>query len=179
MYPTTDIAERLYVQEAARIPYYGMSQVLYPDLTMTAALGFPEERSPHYFEQFNNDSLRFYHMPVSTFKLKFKEHVMDEVRYLALIPNHTTSHHISKIWPVRKVQLVARNTIDVVITGKESHSDELYILFELGQPFSLMSTVLFQPDGTFRNSIKLTTMRQLEQVTELNSVQFVYQEAMV
>ncbi|WP_226992245.1 restriction endonuclease-like protein [Aliiglaciecola lipolytica] len=39
MYPVAGMAERLYVQEAARIPYYGMRQVLYPDLTMTVALG--------------------------------------------------------------------------------------------------------------------------------------------
>ena len=77
------------------------------------------------------------------------------------------------------MQLLERRKIDVTITGKESDSNELYILFELGKPFSLKSTVLFQPNGTFRGSIKLTTMKQLEQVTELDCAQSVYQEAMV
>lgn len=38
-YPVASMAERLYVQEAARIPCDGMRQVLYPDLTITLALG--------------------------------------------------------------------------------------------------------------------------------------------
>lgn len=44
MYPVAGMAERLYVQEAARIPYHGMRQVLYPDLTMTVALGGQRRR---------------------------------------------------------------------------------------------------------------------------------------
>lgn len=176
IYPLVDIAERLYLQEAARIPYYGMHQVLYPDLTMTVALGLLEERFPNCFEQFKEGTLHFYHLPVSTFLLKFKAHVIDEIRYLAIIPNHSIKHEISEIWPIRNVQYLARNKIDSSITGKESDSDELYILFELGKSFSLKTQVMFQPDGTFRHSIKLTTMKQLEQVTQLTDAQAVYED---
>lgn len=52
MYPVAGMAERLYVQESARIPYYGMRQVLYPDLTMTVALGGQRGRDNGYFEKF-------------------------------------------------------------------------------------------------------------------------------
>lgn len=179
IYSVSRLSERLYVQDAARIPYDGMRQVLYPDLTMTVALGLLETRFPDCFEQFKNGSRCFYHMPVSTFTLKFEAHVIDEVRYLAIIPKHTVKHDISMIWPVRSVRFLVRSKIDVAITGKDSDSDQLYILFELGKPFSLRSTVLFQPDKTFRHSIKLTTMRQLEQVAELADAQAVYQEAML
>lgn len=179
VYPESSLAERLYVQDAARIPYDGMHQVLYPDLTMTVALGLLKTRFSDCFEQFKNGSRCFYHMPVSTFTLKFEAHVIDEVRYLAIIPDHTVKHDISTIWPVRSVRFLERSEIDVAITGKDSDSDQLYILFELGKAFSLRSTVLFQPDKTFRHSIKITTMRHLEQVAELADAQAVYQGAVL
>ncbi|MDY7219360.1 restriction endonuclease-like protein [Denitrificimonas sp. JX-1] len=179
MYSVISMAERFYVQEAARIPYYGMSQVLYPDLTMTVALGKYNERFSHCFEQFKNGVLRFYHLPVSTFQLRFKAHVINEVRYLVLIPNHQTSDDISAVWLVRNVQYLKRSEIDVSITGKESDSNELYVLFELGQPFSLKNPVVFLPDGTFRHSIRLTTLSRLESVVRMADVEEVYEEVMV
>jgi hypothetical protein len=179
IYAAAGMAERLYVQEAARIPYYGMRQVLYPDLTMTVALGKYNDRFLNCFEKFKEEMLHFYHLPVSTFELKFKAHVINEVRYLALIPNHEIRHNISTIWPVRNIQYLPRREIHFSITKQKSDSDEPYILFELGKPFSLKTPVIFQPSSLFRNSIKLTTMRQLEQVNLLNDVQTVYQDSIM
>ncbi|MEQ2352792.1 hypothetical protein [Pseudoalteromonas piscicida] len=180
MSPVAGMAERLYVQEAARIPYYGMRQVLYPDLTMTVALGKYNDRFIDCFEKFKNEELHFYHLPVATFQLKFDAHVIDEVRYLALIPNHNSSHDISTLWPVRNVQYLPRSDIDPSITGQKSNSDEQYILFELGKPFSFKQTVNYRPDefGTFRHSIKITTMRQLEKNTYLSDAKSVYEKAL-
>lgn len=178
MYPVASMAERLYVQEAARIPYYGMRQVLYPDLTMTVALGKYNDRFKDCFEKFKNEELHFYHLPVSTFELNFKSHVVNEIRYLALIPNYQVSHDIILVWPIRDVQYVKRREIELSITGYESDSDEPYILFELGKPFSLKAPVVFQPNGTFRHSIKITTMEQLERAEYLNQAKAVYLEAL-
>ncbi len=178
MYPVAGMAERLYVQEAARIPYYGMRQVLYSDLTMTVALGKYNDRFIDCFEKFKNEELRFYHLPVSTFELNFKSHVVNEIRYLALIPNYQVSHDIRLVWPIRDVQYVKRREIELSITGYESDSDEPYILFELGKPFSLKAPVVFQPNGRFRHSIKITTMEQLERAEYLNQAKAVYLEAL-
>ncbi len=178
MYPVAGMAERLYVQEAARIPYYGMHQVLYPDLTMTVALGKYNDRFIDCFEKFKNEELHFYHLPVSTFELNFKSHVVNEIRYLALIPNYQVSHDIRLVWPIRNVQYVKRREIELSITGYESDSDEPYILFELGKPFSLKAPVVFQPNGRFRHSIKITTMEQLERAEYLNQAKAVYLEAL-
>ena len=178
MYPVAGMAERLYVQEAARIPYYGMRQVLYPDLTMTVALGKYNDRFIDCFEKFKNEELHFYHLPVSTFELNFKSHVVNEIRYLALIPNYQASHDIRLVWPIRDVQYVKRREVELSITGYESDSDEPYILFELGKPFSLKAPVVFQPNGTFRHSIKITTMEQLERAEYLNQAKSVYLEAL-
>ncbi|MBO7921348.1 restriction endonuclease-like protein [Alteromonas sp. K632G] len=178
MYPVAGMAERLYVQEAARIPYYGMRQVLYPDLTMTVALGKYNDRFIDCFEKFKNEELHFYHLPVSTFELNFKSHVVNEIRYLALIPNYQVIHDIRLVWPIRDIQYVKRREIELSITGYESDSDEPYILFELGKPFSLKAPVVFQPNGTFRHSIKITTMEQLERAEYLNQAKAVYLEAL-
>src|SRR5690554_6806309 len=178
MYPMAGMAERLYTQEAARIPYYGMRQVLYPDLTMTVALGKYNDRFIDCFEKFKNEELHFYHLPVSTFELNFKSHVVNEIRYLALIPNYQVSHDIRVVWPIRNVQYVKRREIELSITGYESDSDEPYILFELGKPFSLKAPVVFQPNGKFRHSIKITTMEQLERAEYLNQAKAVYLEAL-
>ncbi|WP_245609107.1 nuclease domain-containing protein [Vibrio rhizosphaerae] len=84
MYPVAGMAERLYVQEAARIPYYGMRQVLYPDLTMTVALGGQRGRDNVYFEQFEQSTAQWYHLPQSTFLQKFNQHIAEEIRLFSV-----------------------------------------------------------------------------------------------
>jgi hypothetical protein len=95
-----------------------------------------------------------------------------------LIPNYQVSHDIRLVWPIRDVQYVKRREIELSITGYESDSDEPYILFELGKPFSLKAPVVFQPNGRFRHSIKITTMEQLERAEYLNQAKAVYLEAL-
>lgn len=178
-YSFGDMAEHLYVQEPARIPYADMQQVLYPDLTMTVALGTAEGRAVDYFTKFVDGSLGFYHMPVSTFELKFEQHIANEIRYLAMLPDYQNACSLTKIWPVRSVSVMARNAIDVAVTGKASASEQRYFVFTLGKPLSLTSSVFYQPDGTFRKSIKLTTLSQLEHVSLFEDIPQVYQDVLI
>ncbi|MBD3768283.1 MAG: DUF2357 domain-containing protein, partial [Gammaproteobacteria bacterium] len=97
IYPVAGMAERLYVQDAARIPYYGMRQVLYPDLTMTVALGGQRGRDNGYFEQFEQGTAMWYHLPQSTFLQKFKQHIAEEIRYLALASTSDTQSSTKQI----------------------------------------------------------------------------------
>ena len=163
----TEIKERLYVRESARISYGAMRQTLYPELTMTVALGSYNERFDNCFQQFLDGNRSFYHLPLSTFNLKFKTHVIDELRYLMLIPNHLVDHEVSNIWPIRNIQYIRRRDIDIAITGYKSDSDAQYVLFELNTPFKLKTSVNFRSDGSFRQSIKLTTLNKLERYTAL------------
>jgi hypothetical protein len=173
------MAERLYVQEAARIPYYGMRQVLYPDLTMTIALGHSEGRATEYFDGFVNDSARYYHMPEATFKLKFKDHVLKEIGFLALVIKEDQDAVITKVWPVRAVKSMVRNLLKIEQTGKESESDEMYFIFELGNPLKLKHEVRSVPQNSFRASIKLTTLNLLERTDLFSELESVYDEAFV
>ena len=182
MYPVAGMAERLYVQDAARIPYYGMRQVLYPDLTMTVALGGQRGRDNGYFEQFEQGTALWYHLPQSTFLQKFKQHIAEEIRYLALASTSDTqssSKQIDKLWPVKRVTVLPRYAITEDQAGKKSGSADLYYLFELGKPLSLQTPVTNVPHRPIKNSMKLTTLTRLESVTKFTEVEKVYEAAMV
>lgn len=182
MYPVAGMAERLYVQEAARIPYYGMRQVLYPDLTMTVALGGQRGRDNGYFEQFEQGTAQWYHLPQSTFLQKFKQHIAEEIRYLALASTSDTqssTKQIDKLWPVKRVTVLPRYAITEDQAGKKSGSADLYYLFELGKPLSLQTPVTNVPHRPMKNSMKLTTLTRLESVTKFAEVEKVYEAAMV
>ncbi|MEC8231364.1 MAG: restriction endonuclease-like protein [Pseudomonadota bacterium] len=182
MYPVAGMAERLYIQEAARIPYYGMRQVLYPDLTMTVALGGQRGRDNGYFEKFKQGTAQWYHLPQSTLLQKFKQHIAEEIRYLALASNSDTQNstkQIDKLWPVKRVAVLPRYAINEEQGGKKSGSAELYYLFELGKPLSLQTPVTNVPHRPMKNSMKLTTLTRLESVNKFNEVGKVYEEAMV
>jgi hypothetical protein len=182
MYPVAGMAERLYVQDAARIPYYGMRQVLYPDLTMTVALGGQRGRENDYFEQFEQGTAQWYHLPQSTFLQKFKQHIAEEIRYLALASTSDTqssTKQIDKLWPVKRVTVLPRYAITEDQAGKKSGSADLYYLFELGKPLSLQTPVTNVPHRPIKNSMKLTTLTRLESVTKFAEVERVYEAAMV
>lgn len=182
MYPVAGMAERLYVQEAARIPYHGMRQVLYPDLTMTVALGGQRGRDNGYFEQFEQGTALWYHLPQSTFLQKFKQHIAEEIRYLALASTSDTqssTKQIDKLWPVKRVTVLPRYAITEDQAGKKSGSADLYYLFELGKPLSLQTPVTNVPHRPMKNSMKLTTLTRLESVTKFTEVEKVYEAAMV
>lgn len=180
--PAAGMAERLYVQEAARIPYHGMRQVLYPDLTMTVALGGQRGRHNGYFEGFVQGKAQWYHLPKSTFLQKFKQHVAEEIRYLALASTSDTqssTKQIDKLWPVKRVTVLPRYAITEEQAGKKSDSTDPYYLFELGKPLSLQTSVTNVPHRPIKNSMKLTTLTRLESVTKFAEVEKVYEDAMV
>lgn len=181
-YPMTGMAERLSVQEAARIPYYGMRQVLYQDLTLTVALGGQRGREGGYFDSFAKGTAHWYHLPQKTFLNEFKQHVVDEIRYLAIASTsetYSSTKKIDKLWPIKKVSLLPRYTITKQMAGKASSSDEPYYLFELGRPLTLQTEVTRVPHQPISRSMRLTTLTRLENISLFSEVEPVYQAAMV
>lgn len=179
-YRLDSMAERLYVQEAARIPYYGMRQVFYSDLTMTVALGSQRGRENAYFTAYEKGTAQWYHLPQKTFLSKFKQHVAEEIRYLALASTaekQSATKQIDKIWPVKRVSLLPRFAITEEQSGKKSDSEEFYYLFELGRPLRLQRAVANVPHRPMKNSMKLTTLRKLESVAKFSDVERVYEGA--
>lgn len=176
-----EMAERLYVQEAARIPYNGMRQVLYPDLTMTVALGGKAGRESQYFEGFKQGTAQWYHIPEKTFLKQFKQHVAEEIRYLALAvtsDTHSSTKQIDKLWPVKKVVILPRYAITEQQAGKGSTATDMYYLFELGRPLTLQAAVTGVPHRPVKNTMKLTTLTRLENVDLFSKVDKVYEKAL-
>ncbi|MFJ5505982.1 DUF2357 domain-containing protein [Pectobacterium carotovorum] len=183
-YSTQKLQERLYLQEPARIPYYGMEQTLYPDLVMTASLGGTKGRASTYFDNFENGTSAWYHTRVETFNQAMKNsrnHLVAEIRYLAIASTSDFDHHwksIKKIWPVKSQKIVKRNELTVEHAGKLSTDSYDCILFELGKPLTLNTPIENVPHRPIRHSMKLTTLSALEAVQQFNSVKDVYKEAL-
>ncbi len=144
-----------------------LQQMLYPDLTMTIALGGKRGRMDTYFDAFEQGRAQWYHTPQATFSAKFKQHVVDEIRYLALgvtSEYHSQTKQIDRLWPVKRVALLPRYAITAEQAGRESSSDEPYYLFELGRPLTLQQLVKKMPHRPIKNTMKLTTLNKLEGV---------------
>lgn len=179
-YQVSDITEQLFVSDAARIPFYGMQQVLYPDLTLTVALSGQRGRPVGYFEAFEQGTAEWYHLPQNTFKAKFKFHIAQEIRYLAIAINSnqdTYTKQIDKVWPIISVSLLTRKRITAEQSGKASDSTELYYLFQLGKPLTLQTPVQRVPHRPLKNSIKLTTLQNLQRSSNFKHLMTVYHDA--
>lgn len=181
-YPMIGMAEKLYVQEAARIPYYGMRQVLYPDLTLTAALGPQKGRDENYLKRFESGTAQWYHIKQKAIRQlegKVGARIVDEIRYLALaLPSkqYSGTKQIDRVWPVKRGCVLPRYAITQDQSGIKSESDELYYLFELGRPLTLQQSVSHVPLRHFSYSMKLTTLSRLENAIKFSDVENVYKK---
>lgn len=120
--------------------------------------------------------------PRSTFLQRFKQHIAEEIRYLALASTSKTqsmTKQIDKLWPVKSVRVLSRDAITVGQAGRASNETDLYYLFQLGKPLTLQSAVNNVPHRPIKNSMKLTTLTKLESVTEFIELEKVYKEALV
>ncbi|WP_283709696.1 restriction endonuclease-like protein [Pseudoalteromonas prydzensis] len=179
-----EIEESLYVQEAARIPYAGMKQMLYPDLVFTAALGGLAGRDKSYFERFENGLASWYHTPLATFNSatkKSKLNVLKEIRYLAIASTsaiNSRTKSIKKVWPVIGCQIVARSSLTIEQAGKVKSGAEECVLFKLGKPLTLSSPVESVPHRPINRTMKLTTLSNLEKVSIFKEVEKVYSQTL-
>ncbi|MGP4789155.1 DUF2357 domain-containing protein [Psychrobacter sp. 1Y11] len=176
------LEEHLYLQEAARIPHSGMQQVLYPNLIMTIALAGESGRNSEYFNQFKNGLAKWYHLPQQTFIKKYKQHIVNEIRYLALAitdANNTGSKQITKLWPIKSMTLKPRSALTEQQAGKTSNTDKPYYLFELGKPLTLKDSIDNVPHTPIINTMRLTTLNQLQQATKFCELESVYDDALV
>ncbi|WAT00546.1 restriction endonuclease-like protein [Rouxiella chamberiensis] len=181
-YAAQELQEKLLTSNPARIPHYGMKQILYPDLLMTAALGGMSGRHASYMAAFNSGDFRWYHLKKDTFLQKYESHVVDEIRFLALAGTSltdSTTKQIERIWPVNKVTLVRRSQITVEQAGKSSDSEELYYLFHLGAALTLSKPILGVPHRPILNSLRFTTLTRLQKAHRFNEVEAIYREALI
>lgn len=147
---------------------------------ITVALGNKEGRVESYFNNFEQGVARWYHIPESTFLLKYQRHIINELRYLALATDldSADSKEINKLWPIKDIRLLPRNEITIEQAGSSSRSTKLYYLFELGQPLKLTNPIKGISQTSFMASMSLTTLANLEQVSHFSQLKQVYQKAL-
>lgn len=178
-YPTTSISDSLYVNEAARIPYYGMKQMLHSDLVLTAKLG--ENRNEEYIEGFKNGQAKWYHMPMAVFDAQFGHHIADEICYIAIGYEDSGALKIDKAYRVKSVKLKQRNAITETQAGVmvSQVGENNYWLFELGELFALPYTLINPSVSGFRQSLKLTTLEMMHETSDFDALERVYSNCVV
>lgn len=174
-----ELNDALYVQSSTRIPFYGTKQVLYPDLTFTAALGNLTGRASDYLTRFEDGSAKWYHTPAVTFKQKFASSVIDELAYIAIgtISKGATTRSIKYLWRIKNVFIKPRSALTEEQAGSVKSSDELYYLFELSPALSLDALVDHMPTRSFSGSMKLSTLIALQKENDFRKIEQVYTQA--
>jgi len=175
-YLPATISEGLYVNEAARIPYHGMKQVLHNDLVLTARLG--DNRHDDYSQRFVKGEAKWYHIPTAVFNEKFGHHIAQEICYLAIAQLKQKSLEFSLVYRVLSVKSVDRSTMSFEQTGVVHSEVNLasYWLFELGEPLTLNGKITGLNVSGFRQSLKLTTLSSIHQTKNFDQLAQVYSE---
>jgi hypothetical protein len=161
-YSANYYSDGLYINDAARIPYSGMTQVLHQDLTLISKLG--NNRTQSYVQNFKNGSAKWFHIPVSVFNAKFGEHIAQELSYLAIIDNTTSTLDITKAYSIKSVLQCNRDDISDEQSGVDTSEvqEDQYWLFELGETITLKQSINCDAVNGFRESLKLATLEDLQ-----------------
>lgn len=173
-YPVSNSHESLYINEAARIPYYGMKQVLHDDLVFITQLG--GNRSYEYVEQFKDGGANWYHIPKSVFNETFNHHIAKEICYLAIVNTSSLNPEIDKVYRVINVKSTLRSKISKEQAGVEKNLlvDDDYWLFELGEALTLSQNITGASMSGFRGTLKLSTLSSIYQTRNFDSLESVY-----
>ncbi|MFA0626638.1 DUF2357 domain-containing protein [Vibrio sp. 10N.222.49.A3] len=174
-YTTESIRDDLYVNEAARIPYSGMQQVLHHDLVLISKLG--ESREQDYIDNFNNGLAEWFHIPVSVFDQKFGKHIAQELRYLAVIENSESPLVITMVYRIKKAMLSQRDEISAKQAGIKVSKvgKSQYWLFELGEAIPLKQAIQHAPTAGFRQSLKLAKLDDMLVANSFSEIVPIYE----
>jgi hypothetical protein len=180
----TSSTDQYYVEEAARIPYYGMKQVRYDDLTLVATSA-QDQRNVGYYESFENGNARWFHMKLAaTDRQRMTKNAILEVRHCIIAaaqPNQVRKAYYN--WPVLSVVLKNRANLSEEQTGLPSKEGDEYWLFELGKPIKLNKGIVAPDDQHHHTHLveastmgEKTSFKALEDITvylELKAIELV------
>jgi len=153
----SSMEEYIYLQDAARIPYDGMRQILYQDLTLTLAV----DKSDSNYSLVKDGTIALYTLSKNSLLTRYDYLILKEVRYLSLAicsDMDSNCYDIEYVWPVKNM---------VALTD--------HFIFELDQPLKLQNQINNVPDSS-QHSFRLTTLRCLQSVSDFNDIEPVYQE---
>ena len=163
------ISERLYLQEASRIPNDGMRQVLYKDLVAIVSLNEVLQQDSIDLSEYMVDTLNELILPFEFLKNKYRSSIFKEIRYLAISSSkHSEFETMERVWPIKHMQYIEVNHNN----GNLSHIKSY--LFELGQPLELIKKISDIPKGALSESIQLTTLDCLTATSRFDEIKTVY-----
>lgn len=151
------IEERIYLQDAARIPYDGMQQVLYRDLTLILTV----DKTDSFYNGMKDGTATSYIIDKNSLLSSYDYHILNEVHYLGLAlcsDTDSNNYQIQYIWPVKKIFTLTH------------HFD-----FKLNKPLKLHNIVYGIPNY-LKESFKLTTLSCLQGIDNFNDIEEVYQD---
>ncbi|MBS6928869.1 MAG: DUF2357 domain-containing protein, partial [Finegoldia magna] len=94
---------KIYLDEATRIPFHGMEQSLFHDLVMTISI-IDNSKDVSFKKLLENPTI--YALTLDSKVYTFDRHIIKELRFLALaFPSESRGDEISKIWPIKSVSL--------------------------------------------------------------------------
>lgn len=179
IYPASSASDTLYVNEAARIPCYGMKQVLHSDLVLMAKLG--ENRALEYIEEFKRGKAKWYHIPKAVFDNQFGNHIVGEICYIAIGYDDSGILKTDKAYRIKSVTLKQRHEISDVQAGvvEKLVCGDDYWLFELSEVLVLSDSLINVNTLGFRSSLKLTTLAMLQKTNDFDELESVYETCVV
>ncbi|MCE2572666.1 DUF2357 domain-containing protein [Motilimonas eburnea] len=162
-----------FVEDAARIAPYGVTNVRHRGLTMVAPIN-EIGRDSEYLSKAQQGQLTGYHTQlIATNRQNVHRNIVREIRYLLVTVRQQLSdkHQVGQfLYRVGNVKLLPRRDIDVELTGKVSADSHYYWVFEfVGQPFALNKPIMKDYDSQ-HFQFKLTKAEYLQQVTHWDEI---------
>jgi hypothetical protein len=167
--------ERHYVEDSARIPYRGMKQVRYDDLTLITSSA-QDERREDYYQQFTDGSASAFHMRHhASERLNITDNAIREVKYIVIASAESKSERIAyHRWPVLNVCLKKRRELNADITGElvAVNTSDNYWLFTLGVSQMLRTELKGFTEN--HHYLKMCPLNDLTDVINFDDVYGVY-----
>ncbi|MDR0000503.1 DUF2357 domain-containing protein [Acinetobacter sp. 11367] len=159
---------KIYLDEATRIPFHGMEQSLFHDLVMTISI-IDNSKDVSFKKLLENPTI--YALTLDSKVYTFDRHIIKELRFLALaFASESRGDEISKIWPIKSVSLNSYTKTN----NSYDESLSYYYKFELGSPLILHSSISGVPNINITDSIRFTTLSKLEEVMKFSDILSVY-----
>lgn len=153
----SSIEECIYLQESARIPYDGMQQVLYRDLTLILTV----DKKNDFYNSIKDGTATLYTIDKNSLLHRYDYHILNEVHYLGFAicsDADFNNYQIQYIWPVKNLL---------------SLTD--HFVFELNKRLKLQN-IVHSMHISLDHSFRLTTLGYLQDINNFNDIKEVYQD---
>ncbi len=174
---TQTIPDTFFVKEI-RIAHTGMQQIRHKDLCLLAT-GAEDWRQDGYYASFVDGSAKWFHMRLAaSVRAKIDQDIIFDIGHCIIAiaepdeKGQPTERKALWSWPVVSVSLKTRDALTLAQTGKPQVSEDLYWLFELGEPRALRQPIHGFASG--HHYMKLTKANSLAGVTDFAKVTEVY-----